>query len=76
MSIRITGAHGMTMSKERRTVIVGLPGKPAHFRTDNEQRRSVCGIPWVEFFAWDARDVNCVRCMKTKAWKRAMGRDN
>lgn len=47
-------------------------GIPCHFRPTNEDK-SACGIECPQISAYDGRDVNCIRCRKTKAWKRYMG---
>lgn len=63
------------MGEPRRKRMIVLPGMATHFRVDKTLRRSSCGIPWVEHFSWDPRDVDCVRCRKTKVWRMAMGKD-
>ena len=42
-------------------------GKPVHFRPDNKNI-SACGIINPQYMAYDARDVNCLRCIKTKKY--------
>jgi hypothetical protein len=47
-------------------------GKPTHFRIS--KNRTACGlIGTIELAAYDARDCNCIRCMKTKKYKVYMG---
>jgi hypothetical protein len=43
-------------------------GTPCHFRPSN-RNVSACGIVNPKLAAYDARDVNCFRCMKTKKYK-------
>lgn len=47
-------------------------GIPCHFRPTNENK-SACGIEYPQISAYDGRDVNCIRCRKTKVWKHYMG---
>lgn len=50
-----------------------MTGVPTHFRPHNDNR-SACGVDYPELSAFDGRDINCLRCRKTKAWKRYMGK--
>ena len=43
-------------------------GKPTHYRPNNKNV-TACGVISPEYFAYDARDVDCLRCMKTKKYK-------
>jgi len=46
-------------------------GKPCHYRpTDKDV--SACGIVSPEYAAYDIRDVDCIRCKKTKVYKEYM----
>ena len=47
-------------------------GKPCHFRPSN-RNVSACGVVSPAYSAYDARDVDCYRCKKTKAYKVYMG---
>ena len=47
-------------------------GRPCHFRPKQENV-SACGVVTPPYSAWDARDCDCLRCMKTKAYKTYMG---
>jgi len=49
-------------------------GKPIHFRPTNANM-SACGLEHPEFAAYDGRDVDCILCIKTKAWRRYVGFD-
>lgn len=47
-------------------------GKPTHFKVANSS--TACGLHGnTHYAAWDGRDVECLRCRKTKAWKKYMG---
>lgn len=48
-------------------------GVPTHFRPTNENV-SACGIECPEYAAYDGRDVDCIRCRKTKVWKEYVGK--
>ena len=49
-------------------------GKPTHFRSGGH---IACGlVSSTALAAYDGRDVNCVRCRRTKKWKTYMGRDH
>lgn len=48
-------------------------GVPCHFRPSNANV-SACGIVGPKLAAYDGRDVDCIRCQKTKEWKRQMGK--
>lgn len=49
--------------------IIMLIGKPTHYRPNNH-RVSACGVPLIESNgSYDARDADCLRCIKTKAYK-------
>ena len=48
-------------------------GKPTHFRP-TDMRVSACGIEYPDFLAYDGRDVTCLNCRRTKAWKAYMGK--
>ena len=50
-------------------------GVPTHFRIGSKNV-SACGIVHPQHAAYDGRDVDCVRCRKTKAWKTYMGKSN
>jgi len=43
-------------------------GIPTHFRPTNKNV-SACGIVGPKYSAYDARDVDCIRCMKTEAYR-------
>ena len=47
-------------------------GKPIHFRPTNENR-SACGVEHPDDASYDGRDVDCIRCRRTKSWKVYMG---
>lgn len=47
-------------------------GRPTHFRPTNANK-SACGIECPELAAYDGRDVDCLKCRKTAAWKRQVG---
>ena len=47
---------------------------PTHFRPTNDNI-SACGIVHPQYAAYDGRDVNCLSCRKTKAWKTYMGQN-
>jgi len=47
-------------------------GIPCHFRPSNANV-SACGVGFPEHAAYDGRDVDCLRCRKTKKWKVYMG---
>jgi len=63
-------------------------GRPTHLLTlhdvnDNHYTRTACGSKWWsgkndgqgnDLGAWDARDVNCLNCGRTKAYKTMMGK--
>jgi hypothetical protein len=49
-------------------------GVPCHFRPNNKNR-SACGIECPTYASYDGRDVDCIRCRKTKVWKTYMGQD-
>jgi len=49
-------------------------GKPVHFRPNN-LNISACGIVSPKYMAYDGRDVNCLRCIKTKKYKIYMGKE-
>ena len=49
-------------------------GIPRHFREGPEDV-SACGIEAPTYFAYDGRNVDCIRCQRTKAWKRYMGQE-
>jgi len=48
-------------------------GKPTHMTKDG--KITCCGLVGkeVHIMAYDARDVDCLRCRKTKAYKAYMG---
>jgi hypothetical protein len=48
-------------------------GIPCHFRPGNANV-SACGIECPDISAYDGRDVNCVRCRRTRVWRVYMGR--
>lgn len=48
-------------------------GVPCHFRPSSEPL-SACGVEHPELSAYDGRDVNCLSCKRTKAWKTYMGK--
>lgn len=54
-------------------VLVAI-GKPIHFRPNNKNI-TACGIVGSELAAYDPRDCDCLRCMKTKKYKKAMGKN-
>lgn len=45
-------------------------GKATHFKTT---KGNACGII-SKNAAWDARDCNCFNCMRTKAYKKYIGK--
>ena len=47
-------------------------GKPIHLRVG--AGATACGLFGSHMAAWDARDVECERCKKTKAYKTKMGK--
>lgn len=49
-----------------------LAGKPTHFRP-NDDRRTACGLVGHYLMAYDGRDVDCLKCLRTKEWKEYMG---
>lgn len=57
------------MQSARRIIRIGVP---THFRPTNDNV-SACGMRVPAMASYDGRDVNCVSCRKTKAWKRYMG---
>ena len=48
-----------------------LIGKPTHFRP-GKHPLTACGLVGSYDMAYDPRDVDCLRCRRTKAWKKAM----
>jgi len=48
--------------------------KKIHFRL-NRKNFSACGIPAPKKAAYDARNCNCLRCMKTEAYRVYMGKE-
>jgi hypothetical protein len=60
------------MIKLRTTKIIMLMGKPTHFAIKNNV--TACGLIGKHYSAHDARDCNCLNCMKTKAYKVYMGK--
>ena len=60
--------------KARTTITMWLPGKATHYRPNNNNV-SACGTEHPDYFAYDPRDCNCRRCMKTTKWKIAMNKD-
>lgn len=51
-------------------------GRPVHMRVkSNASHETACGLIGSsgKLSAWDARDVECGLCRKTKAYKKAMG---
>jgi hypothetical protein len=50
-------------------------GVPCHFRPTNDNV-SACGIEAPVLSAYDGRDVDCLRCRKTVAWLKYMGRQD
>ena len=48
-------------------------GKPCHFRPTN-LNVSACGVVTPEYWAYDGRDVDCLRCQRTDKWLRHMGK--
>jgi hypothetical protein len=49
--------------------VIMIIGKPTHLRTGNS---TACGITGAEYMCYDPRDVDCLRCMKTKLFKEKM----
>jgi len=47
-------------------------GIPCHFKPSNKNI-SACGVVNPKIAAYDARDVNCIRCMITKKYLTYMG---
>lgn len=49
-------------------------GRPTHFLVP-KGNASACGLygSAARFAAYDGRDVTCIRCRKTNAWKQYMG---
>ena len=47
-------------------------GIPTHFRPTNENV-SACGVEHPVSWAYDGRDIDCIRCRRTKSWKVYMG---
>ncbi len=43
-------------------------GKAVHFRP-NQKNVSACGIIGPDYSAYDARDCNCLQCIKTKEYQ-------
>lgn len=54
----------------RKFIIYG--GKPTHFRPNNENK-SACGVVCPEFAGYDARDCDCLRCIRSHAYRVYMG---
>lgn len=50
-------------------------GKPTHFRPSNRDV-SACGVVGPTYAAYDGRDVDCLACRKTRAWKVYMGQNS
>ena len=48
------------MAKNTRVIQVG---KPTHMKLKNGS--TACGLVGAQYAAYDARDVNCLSCMKT-----------
>lgn len=59
----------MSKTNSKRIITVG---RPTHFRPTNANK-SACGIECPELAAYDGRDVDCLKCRKTSAWKRQAG---
>lgn len=47
-------------------------GKPTHYRYSN-MNVSACGLVGAPA-AYDPRDVDCLRCMKTRIYRKAVGK--
>jgi len=58
-----------------RQKLISTIGKATHFRPNN-RNLTACGMVWAEFQAYDARDVDCLRCIKTKKYRIYMGLTN
>ena len=50
-------------------------GKPCHLLT-KDGASSECGVPCPDYGAHDARDVDCLRCMRGKRYKVYMNKSN
>jgi len=48
-------------------------GKPIHYRP-GQDGITACGLVGAEYAAFDPRDVECLNCRKTAAYRRVMGR--
>lgn len=47
-------------------------GKPIHYRP-GQDNITACGLVGTEYAAYDPRDVDCLNCRKTAAYRRAIG---
>lgn len=43
-------------------------GKPTHFRSSNKNV-SACGVVGPTYAAYDGRQVDCLACRRTRAWR-------
>lgn len=57
------------MANTKRIIRLGVP---CHFRPGNEDL-TACGIECAAYAAYDGRDVDCLRCRKTRLWKQQAG---
>lgn len=60
-------------NREREVTRIIGTGKPVHFRP-RQENVSACGIECPDMSAFDGRNVDCLQCRKTKAWRTYMGK--
>lgn len=46
-------------------------GRPVHYMRSEGGNWTACGVQ-SDLAAWDYRHVECLRCRKTKVWKRCV----
>jgi hypothetical protein len=56
------------MGEKNRAPMLGLPGIATHFKP-NGSRRIACGLAGLHFTSPLAKDVDCLRCRKTKLFR-------